>query len=122
MVHLLKLLRFWLHQQVEQRHPHLLSVGLVVFSLLLAGMQFLPVSFLAQGALAAPTGQKPPMQKTTFTLDGVTVIVNTPFLPGKAFHTSQPGDVTQVATILEDQHPYRPGVSFLRTGSHVPDN
>lgn len=108
MYRFLKPLRSWSHGQAGQRRPHLLIVGLVVLSSLLAGIQFLPLSLLTQSALAAPTSAKPPMQKATFTLDGVTVTVNTPFLPG-LFTPSKPGDPTQTAVAAApdfNAHPY----------------
>lgn len=105
--HLRPLHSGWQHH-MEHHGYQLLSVGLVVFSLLLAGTQLLPFSSLSQGALAAPTSTRPTLQKTNFTLDGVTVTVATPFLPGP-FTASKPGDDTQTAVAATQDpnvHPF----------------
>lgn len=81
MFRLLKSLHFWLQHYAERHSRQLLQVGLVVFSLFLAGTQFLPLGFFSQNALAAPASQKSAMQQTTITLDSVTVTVNTPLYP-----------------------------------------
>ena len=100
-----QLLRSCSHNRAEQSRSHPLVVGLVFLSSLLAGIQFFPLSLFTQSALAAPMSTRPPMQNATFTLDGVTVTVHTPFLPGK-FSTSKPGDPTQTAAAMSEVHPY----------------
>ena len=80
---------------------HVLSV--IAILLLSMGNLF------TQTALAAPVSAKPYTQQTTFILDGVTVTVDTPFLPGSHFSTSKPGDPTQTAVATTSDlkaHPY----------------
>lgn len=75
----------------------------MLFALLITAVQFFP-----SNAFAASVS-KPKLKHATFTLDGVTVSVATPFLPGK-FTTSQPGDDTQTAVSAPKSiyvHPYK---------------
>lgn len=76
--------------------PLFFSVKTLLFALLLIVMQFLAAPFFTARA-SATTGTRPAMHQATFTLDNVTVHVDTPFLPGP-FLTSKPGDTLQTAT------------------------
>jgi hypothetical protein len=79
------------------------TVGAMLFALLITAVQFFPSNAFATSV------SKPKLKHATFTLDGVTVNVATPFLPGK-FTTSQPGDDTQTAVSAPKSiyvHPYK---------------
>jgi hypothetical protein len=81
------------------------AVGL--FSLLLVTLQLFPASFATTDAYAAKQTAFH-WQKTSFTLDDVTVNVTTPFLPGR-FTTSAPGGAIQMATAITpglNVHPF----------------
>jgi hypothetical protein len=92
------------------RKDHLVAPlwGALLLTLFLTVMQLLPISSFATNTVAAYASTNPTLQKTSFTLDGVTVNVATPFLPGK-FTTSAPGAATQVATAVTpgvNVHPF----------------
>lgn len=92
----------------RKRLPLFPILGAMLCALLLAGVQFLLIPHLTSRVFASPASRA-----TTFTLDHVTVHVETPFLPG-TFITSQPGASTQVAssgTQAPRSHPY--GAIFI---------
>lgn len=100
-------MRFPGMRRAQRSRTTLLTIEVLIAALLLMLIQLLPISAFTPSALAdhVPTSA---LTKATFTLDGVTVNIATPLLPGP-FVTSQPGDATQVATsqtAAQHAHPY----------------
>src|SRR5689334_21932582 len=80
-----------------------------ISSLVLLGIIAVILTGAAQQAHAASlSGDTVPshLQQATFTVDGVTVNLRTPFLPAQTFITTKPGDATQMAT-ASSPNPFR---------------